>query len=199
MLRTGRGSHDDRRVLPVVALTPETIEIPDNEKFELKPLSADAIDAAMEKMKRYRLLGEPDDAESICRDILRVDPDYRDARVGLLLCLTDQFGLGLTGRMTEATEIANALASPYDQLYYKGIICEHRAKVHYNQDSPQRGCLTHTWLGKAMDWFEQAAKCRPAGNDASLLRWNTCARMIMNHDDIRPTVEEPPEQPDMLE
>jgi len=170
------------------------------DKFELRPLSADAIEAAMEKMKRYRLLNEPDDAESICRDILGLDPDHRDARVSLLLCLTDQFEIGLAGRMTEAIEIAESLADPYDQLYYKGIICERRAKAHYKQHSPQRGCLTYTWLKKAMGWFEQAAECHPRGDDASVLRWNTCARMIMSHNEIRPTAEEgPPEPLGMLE
>ncbi len=170
-----------------------------DDDFELKPLSAGAVEAAMEKMKRYRLFNEAQDAESICRDILRVDPDYRDARVGLMLCLTDQFDQGLAGRMTEATEIAESLTDEYDQLYYKGVICERRAKAHHKQPTPQSGCLAHSWLSKAMDWFEQAAACRPAGNDASLLRWNTCARMVMNHDDIRPAVEEESGPPDMLE
>lgn len=205
MLRAGRGSHGDRRGPAGVPLSPEPEAInidsdrdsdrADHEQFELKRLSADAIGEAMEKMKRYRLLNEPDDAESICRDILRVDPDHKDARVGLLLCLTDQFDQGLAGRMTEAIGIAESLPDPYDRLYYQGIVCERRAKTHFKQHSPQRGCLTHTWLKKAMDWFEQAAACRPASDDAALLRWNTCARMIMGHDEIRAAAEEGPAEP----
>lgn len=51
-----------------------------------------------------------------------------------------------------------------------------------------------------MDWFEQAAECHPPGDDASVLRWNTCARMIMSHDEIRPAPEDgPPEPLGMLE
>lgn len=168
------------------------------EKYELKKLSTEAIPAAMEKLKRYRLLNEPDDAESICRDILQVDPDHHDARVGLLLSLTDQFDLGLAGRMAEATEIAESLPDPYEQHYYKGIICERRAKAHFKQLSPQRGCLTHAWLKKAMNWFEQAGEHHPTGDDASVLRWNTCARMIMSHDEIRPAAEEGPEPLGMI-
>ena len=38
--------------------------------INLKPLKTEAISAALEKAKRYRLLNEPDDAESICLDIL---------------------------------------------------------------------------------------------------------------------------------
>ncbi len=43
--------------------------------FELKPLSGSAIPAALEKAERYRLLNEPAEAESICRDVLKADPD----------------------------------------------------------------------------------------------------------------------------
>jgi hypothetical protein len=28
-----------------------------------------------------------------------------------------------------------------------------------------------------MEYFEQAEKLRPAGNDDALLRWNTCVRL----------------------
>ena len=40
---------------------------------ELKPLSRDAVDAALAKAERYRFLNEPGEAESICLDILAVD------------------------------------------------------------------------------------------------------------------------------
>ena len=62
--------------------------------FPLKPLSIDAIPAALSKAERYRLLNEPDQAESICLDILAAEPDNRDALVMLLLALTDQFVTG---------------------------------------------------------------------------------------------------------
>ena len=73
--------------------------------FELKKLSREGIPAAMEKMKRYRLLNEPENAESICRDILAVEPGHRDAKIGLLLCITDQFGHDLQRRWAQASEI----------------------------------------------------------------------------------------------
>ena len=49
--------------------------------FELKPLSPEAIPAALVKAERYRLLNEPDQAESICEDILASDPGHHEARV----------------------------------------------------------------------------------------------------------------------
>ena len=49
--------------------------------FELKPLSHEGIPAALEKAMRYRLLNEPGEAESICHDVLRIDPDNQQALV----------------------------------------------------------------------------------------------------------------------
>ena len=58
---------------------------------ELKQLHKDAIPAALEKAERYRLLNEPGEAESICLDILAVDPDNQRAIITLLLAFTDRF------------------------------------------------------------------------------------------------------------
>src|SRR5213075_2019037 len=61
---------------------------------ELKSLHKDAIPAALEKAERYRLLNEPGEAESICLDILHVDPENQEALITLLLALTDRFEKG---------------------------------------------------------------------------------------------------------
>ena len=46
--------------------------------FALKPISQASITGALAKAERYRLLNEPNEAESICRDILEVEPDNRN-------------------------------------------------------------------------------------------------------------------------
>ena len=60
--------------------------------FQLKPLSPEAVPAAIEKAMRYRLLNEPAEAESICLDVLEIDSTNQRALVILLLSITDQFG-----------------------------------------------------------------------------------------------------------
>ena len=60
--------------------------------FELKPISTEAIPAALEKANRYRLLNEPGAAESIYLDILAVDADNQDAIKNLVLAMSDRFG-----------------------------------------------------------------------------------------------------------
>ena len=59
--------------------------------FQLKPLSRDAIPGALAKAERYRLLNEPGEAESICLDVLQIEPSNQDALVVLILALTDLF------------------------------------------------------------------------------------------------------------
>jgi len=60
----------------------------------LKKISPHGIERALEKVDRYRLLNEPGDAESICLDILEVDPANQRALAALLLARTDQFQHG---------------------------------------------------------------------------------------------------------
>ena len=49
-------------------------------KHELKAISKAGIPEAIAKAELYRYLNEPEEAESICRDILSVDPEHQLAR-----------------------------------------------------------------------------------------------------------------------
>jgi len=149
--------------------------------FELKPLSPEAVPAALEKATRYRLLNEPGEAQSICLDVLEVDPHNQQANVILLLALTDRFGKGYAIGSTQIEEVLARLADPYDQKYYRGLVCERRAKAQLQQGAPGAAFGAYEWLCEAMRWYEEAETIRPAGNDDALLRWNACARMIMNN------------------
>ena len=64
------------------------------ERFALKRISTDAVDRAVDRAEHYRLLNDPEQAESICLDILAVDGGNEPARIALILSLTDQFRLG---------------------------------------------------------------------------------------------------------
>jgi hypothetical protein len=145
---------------------------------ELKKLHKDAIPAALEKAERYRLLNEPAEAESICLDILAVDPENQQAIVTLLLALTDRFEKGYGVSDTQTKELLARLKSVYDRTYYSGIAAERRAKVKLRQNTPDCRFQAYDLFRDAMNYFEKAEAIRPAGNDEALLRWNTCARII---------------------
>jgi tetratricopeptide (TPR) repeat protein len=160
--------------------------------FDLKLLSPDAIPAALEKALRYRLLNDPAEAESICHDVLRIDPENQQAMVILLLALTDRFGKGYAVGVTEAQEVLSHLHDGYERSYYAGIICERRAKAQLSQGHPGSGHDAYELLREAMACFEKAEALRPAKNDDALLHWNTCARLIMGNQ-LTPRIEEKPE------
>lgn len=149
--------------------------------FQLKRLSKEALPASLEKAMRYRLLNEPAEAESICLDILQTDPDNQPALVILILALTDRFGKVYAVSDTRAQEVAARLQSEYERAYYSGIICERRAKAYLHQGSGGAAFNAFEKLTEAMRWYERAEALRAPGNDDALLRWNTCARIIMNN------------------
>jgi len=154
--------------------------------FKLKPLSAEAIPAALEKATCYRYLNEPAEAESICLDILEVEPDNQQALITLILALTDQFDHQLSQLYARARETLQRLTDTYCRSYYHGIICERRAKVHFRRGGPGSGRLAYDWFQQAMQAYAEAIESRLAGNDDAILRWNACARMILNNPDLEP-------------
>jgi hypothetical protein len=158
--------------------------------FELKRLSDEAIPAALEKALRYRLLNEPAEAESICHDVLRIDSQNQQALIVLLLTLTDQFGKAYTVGTLQVEEVLSRLADPYEQAYYAGVICERRAKAQLRQGHPGAGHDAYELLLEAMSWYEQAEPLCPPKNDDALLRWNTCARLILSNQLTRRVEEE---------
>jgi hypothetical protein len=146
--------------------------------FELKSLSREGIPAALEKAMRYRLLNEPGNAESICHDVLRIEPKNQEALVTLLLALSDRFAKGYAVGDASVREVLARIEDSYLRTYYAGIVCERRGKAMLAKDSPGARSDAYEWFREAMDWFERAEAIRPAGNDDPILRWNTCARII---------------------
>jgi hypothetical protein len=161
-------------------------------RFELKRLSSAGIPAALQKAERYRLLNEPWQAESICRDILRVEPGHEQALITLVLAITDQFRGEGAKRIEEARALLNSLQDDYRRTYYSGIIWERRATAQLAQNTAAAGHIAYDALRRAMELYEQAERLRPAGNDEALLRWNTCARLISGNPLIQPLPEETP-------
>jgi hypothetical protein len=162
---------------------------------ELKQLNKEAIPAALEKAERYRLLNEPGEAESICLDILHVDPENQQAIIMLLLALTDRFTKGYGVSDTQIKELLSRIRDEYERAYYSGIFAERRAKAKLAQHTPGCRFQAYDLFREAMDWFENAEAIRPRDNDDALLRWNTCARIIERNKLVPREEEEPIEFP----
>lgn len=152
--------------------------------FELKPISQEAIPDALEKAHRYRLLNEPMQAQSICLDVLRVEPGNQLALTTLLLSLTDQFGG--ESSPAKAREVLGRMTGEYERHYYSGIISERAGHAAMKHRTPGGGHKAHDLLREAMAHYEKAEAIRPAGHDDAILRWNTCARILMRMPDVKP-------------
>ena len=147
-------------------------------ELTLKKISKSGIAEAISKAQLYRYLNEPEEAESICRDILEVEPENQVALRTLGLALTDQFTGQMSDRYGEANDTFTRLADPYEHHYYLGILHERRAKAQMRAGRPARQLGEE--FQEAMRLFEQAEKIRPPQNDDALLRWNRCVRLLQS-------------------
>jgi tetratricopeptide (TPR) repeat protein len=145
-------------------------------EYKLKPISKAGIAEATAKVELYRYLNEPEEAESICRDILAVEPQHQLALRLLGLSITDQFVGGAPDRYREVEETFQKLNDRYERSYYKGILYERRAKAQLRIGQPPHMVLP--LFEHALECFAEAEKIRPAGNDDAILRWNRCVRLL---------------------
>jgi tetratricopeptide (TPR) repeat protein len=154
-------------------------------ELTLKTISKGGIPEAISKAELYRYLNEPEESESICHDILAVDPENQIAMRILGLSITDEFTGEAADRYAEAEGMFQGLCDPYERDYYMGILWERRAKAQMRASRPPQAVVV--LFQEAMRHFEAAEKIHPAGNDDAVLRWNRCARLL----ERLPRVERP--------
>lgn len=145
---------------------------------EPKLISKGGIPAALEKATRYRLLNEPFEAESICRDVLTVDPENQEAILTLLLSVTDEFDRELAGALNDAKSLLPKIKGEYEHAYYEGIINERWGNAQLSKG----GQTSIGWYRAAMRCYAKAEELSEPGNDDAVLRWNTCVRIMQRYD-----------------
>ena len=145
---------------------------------DLKKISREAIPRATQKAERYRLLNQSWATESICLDILEVDPTNQPVLVMLILAITDQFGRESGELVRRARETLERLTDPYQRAYYAGIIAERLAHAQLVSGAMHAEAMAFSTLRTAMESFEKAEQLRQPGNDDAILRWNTCLRTL---------------------
>ncbi len=156
--------------------------------FELKPISSAGVPRAIAKAERYRLLNEPEEAESICLDILQVDADNQEVLVMLLLAITDQFGKHPDVGAGHANRVLAKLRGEYERAYYAGVIAERWGKAQLRRGA--HPSLASGFFHAAMDGYAKAMASSPAGNDDAILRWNACIRFMERNPYLKSGAEE---------
>jgi len=147
-------------------------------ELKLKTVSKGGISRALAKAEIYRYLNEPEETESICRDILAVESDNQAALRMLGLAMADQFCGGPSDRCPEVESVFQSLADPYERLYYTGLLHERKVKAQLRAGEPLR--ILAPLLENAMACFERAEKIRPQDNYDCILRWNRCVRLLQS-------------------
>src|SRR4030081_2306126 len=128
---------------------------------DLKPLSQKAIPAALEKAERYRLLNEPAEAESICLDVLKADPENQRALITLLLAVTDRFGKGYGVSDTQTKELLSRVKGEYERAYSPGRLADRRPRAKPAQGTLGSSHSVYDGFGEARSCFEKAEAVRP--------------------------------------
>ena len=144
--------------------------------LEPKQIPAESVPAALEKALRYRLLNEPLEAESICRDVLAVQPENQEAIVTLLLSLTDQFDRQFSPSLESVKQLVPQLAGEFQREYYLGIVLERWGKSQMTKNVPRE--IAIGWFRQAMRHYELAMSLAEADDPDAILRWNTCIRIL---------------------
>src|ERR1051326_6901351 len=151
--------------------------------LQLKTISKAGVGEAIAKAELYRYLNEPEEAESICRDIMAADPKHMLGLRTLGLAITDQFTGGTGDRYAEVEKIFGSLTDEYERQYYLGLLCERRVKAQL-----RAGRAPHTLLPlmeRALQHFAEAERIHPPGNDDAILRWNRCVRLLQSQPEFQ--------------
>lgn len=146
--------------------------------YLLKRLAERSVARALEKAERYRDLNQPEEAESICRDILDVVPDDPGALRTLGLALTDRFPGGWAALFDEALAAFARLPTEYERVYFAGVAWERCAKAQLERGEAHNAVVS---FEHALALFRRAEGLSADDLPDPVLRWNRCVRMLSTH------------------
>ena len=158
--------------------------------FALKPISHDSVAGALAKAERYRLLNEPSEAESICRDILEIEPDNQQALINLILALTDQI-----------PQDTRAFANALDTVSHLALALRPRLLRRHRVGAPGQGALPDAAVtartatstngsSRPCSYSKKPSRSAAPGNDDAVLRWNACVRFLNHHRELAPAYDD---------
>ena len=149
--------------------------------WNLKRLADKNLGAAIALAKHYRDLNQPEEAESICRDVLEVAPKDVDALRTLGLALTDRFSSEWMSLFEDACAAFEQLPSEYERIYYVGIAWERFAKAQLEAGRAHNAIHA---FEEAMARFEAAATHATKDDPAPILHYNRCVRALTTHPEL---------------
>ena len=144
---------------------------------EIKSLPRNDLEAALSLAGQCRLEGDLSTAESMCLDVLDLEPESQPALVLLVTVRANLLDRGLPRGIERAREVLPRLTSEYDQAYYAAFICEHQARYMLAQRGRRTGSVAWEWFQFAIEHYEDASRIAPEKLDP-VLRSNSCVRLV---------------------
>lgn len=142
--------------------------------MKVRKIDPPAIGRALELAHQYRLMNQPEEAESIITDVLEVDPNNQPAIEGMVLSLMDQDAS--PSRFRAAREYLMRIDDEYSRLFHAGIISEHYARSLLRKGA--RPSLVRRSFREAIEFYALAESIRPENADEAILRGNSCIRAM---------------------
>lgn len=158
-----------------------------HQELVLKSLKGHDLVAALEKANVYRALNQPEEAESICQDILAVEPANQAAQKTLGLAITDRLAESAL-LFDEAMKVFGKLTDEYERKYHQGIAWERLGKARLSRGEAH-GALTS--LEHALEHYEEAEALGPKNAADPVLRWNRCVRLIQGNRALQDAISAP--------
>ena len=156
--------------------------------YELKRLADKNLGTAITLAKHYRDLNQPEEAESICRDVLDVAPDNADALRTLGLALTDRFSSAWMSLFEEACSTFKKLPTDYERAYYVAVAWERYAKAQLEAGRAHNAIHA---FEEAMQRFEEASQHAAKDDPAPILHYNHCVRALTTNPELMRASLEP--------
>ena len=155
----------------------------------MKRLPRASLEAALAKAEHYRDLNQPEEAESICRDVLDVDASSQRAWKLLGLALTDRLPTHKVGLLEQAVEAFERLSDEYERVYHLGVAWERAAKAHLERNEAHNAVIA---FEHALKLYETAGNMKPESADP-IVRWNRCVRLLSEHPALLAAMKAPRE------
>lgn len=149
--------------------------------WELKKLRDKNLETAINLAKHYRDLNQPEEAESICRDVLEVAPTNVDALRTLGLALTDRFASAWMSLFEEACATFKKLPGDYERAYYAGIAWERYAKAQLEAGRAHNAIHA---FEQALESFDEASSLAAKDDPAPILHYNRCVRALTQQPEL---------------
>jgi tetratricopeptide (TPR) repeat protein len=149
--------------------------------YELKKLADKNLDKAIALAQHYRDLNQPEDAESVCRDVLAVAPENIEALRTLGLALTDQFPTAWMSIFEEACALFKKLPTEFERAYYVGVAWERYAKAQLEAGRAHNAIHA---FEEALARFDEAASLAAKDDPAPILHYNRCVRALTTNPEL---------------